>query len=322
MASENPPDERPEIEGGQPKWVVAGELQGVEAPCARCERQIGICVPHSLVTHGIGRGKRFTQLDATIEVWSGYGDPSLCLSCRLAAAPTEDAEWLRDEYRQLLTAAAESGVPDGAPVWPIYFSADDTGPHKGWHGFRGRLLAIQVVGLPPRLADWPNLNSWRFARHDGGPPIGLVVFQTAIWHERLAASLIFRSNPLQGQQTLEVRNWQRVTRQADLRQLMRGIEIYKVYETMGGRPPGGPFKDSAEFAASLKATIDGLQEQRKKVTLEAVAEYFPTVDTRGICDSRQLSRWLSTYLQCSWTVVRGWTDADWGRVVEREQPPG
>jgi hypothetical protein len=167
--------------------------------------------------------------------------------------------WLRDEYQPLLEASASAGIPDGAPIWPIYFAADDDDAHKAWHGFRGRFLALQVSGLPENLSDWPNLNSLRVVVGDGEWSLGMLIYETVIWHERIAASLIFTSHPLRDETSLEVRNWQRVKRTSDLSNLMRGVELYTELRSSGGRPLGGTTWTKEEFLEELpraKAAVE------------------------------------------------------------------
>ncbi len=255
---ESTPDEPHAVmEAGQ--WVPMGELRGVDAPCARCGHQITIAVPHSLRTTAVSPRTRSRELHGRLESWPDYGDPSFCLHCRLETASAERRAWLLDEYRPLLEAAASAGIPDGAPIWPIYFAADDDEAHKAWRGFRGRFLAIQVSGLPANLSDWPNLNSVRFVVGGGEASFGMLIYQTAIWHEQIAASLIFISHPLGDGTSLEVRNWQRVKRTSDLSRLMRGVELYTELRASGGRPPGGTTWTKEEFLDELpraKATVE------------------------------------------------------------------
>jgi len=261
MTSEEPTTDEPQAAAEAGRWVPVGELElrGVDTPCANCGRQITIAVPHWLRRTGASPGPRPRELHSTLEPWPDYGDPSFCLHCRLETASAKRRAWLLDEYRPLLEAAASAGIPDGAPIWPIYFAADDDEAHKAWCGFRGRFLAIQVSGLPANLRDWPTLNSFRFVVDGGEASFGMLIYETAIWHEQIAASLIFISNPLRGETSLEVGNWKRVKRTSDLSRLMRGVELYSELRASGGRPPGGTTWTKEEFLAELpraKAAVE------------------------------------------------------------------
>jgi hypothetical protein len=273
MTSEVPTTDEPHEGTDTGRWVPMGSVRGVDAPCANCGHQIRISVPHSMRSTRASARTRPRSLHFRLEPRPDYGDPSFCLDCRLEAATADRRAWLRDEYQPLLEAAASAGIPDGAPIWPIYFAADDDDAHKAWRGFRGRFLALQVSGLPENLRDWPNLNSIRFVVGAGEASYGMLIYETAIWHERIAASLIIISHPLHGKTSLEVRNWQQVKRTSDLSRLMRGVELYTEFRASGGRPPGGTTLTKEEFLDELpraKATVEK-RTGRKPIDSELAA---------------------------------------------------
>ncbi len=200
------------------------EISGVEVPCVKCGRRIAITVPRWLVTSATPQGKPPKTLPGRMELQPGFGDPGYCLPCRLKALP-ESATDVASEYQAILKAAAAAGIPDGAIIWPIRFAAGDTAP-KRWRGFAGRLLAIQVSGLPPRLRDAAPLNSFLFELRDGRPAIEIIVYETVLGREDIPASLIFHSPPGTWPAKLEIRHWHRADHLKDLEGLMRGVEFY------------------------------------------------------------------------------------------------
>src|SRR5215213_9552057 len=161
--------------------VKAIEILGIEAPCLKCGRMIAVTAPRQLVSTGAPQGKQPKTLPARLELRPGFGDPGLCLGCRLAALPDAGAD-VAGEYQAILNTAAAAGIPDGAIIWPISCAADDLVP-KRWHGWGARMLAIQVSGLPPRLKDAPNLNSFRFDMNDRRESVDSIVYETVIGRE-------------------------------------------------------------------------------------------------------------------------------------------
>jgi len=102
----------------------------------------------------------------------------------------------------------------------------------------------------------------------------MLIYETAIWHERIAASLIFISNPLRGETSLEVRNWQQVKRTSDLSRLMRGVELFTALQSSGGRPPGGTTWTKEEFLDELPRAKAAVEKRtgRKPTDSELAAE--------------------------------------------------
>jgi hypothetical protein len=187
------------------------EISGVEAPCLQCGRPIVVTVPRWLVSTGAPQGKRPKTLPGRLKLWPEFGDPGLCLGCRLAALPTSTAD-VKGEYQAVLDDAADAGIPDGAVIWPITFAAGEEAPMQ-WRGWRGRMLGIQVTGLPARFGDAPGLNAWRFALDDGRLPIEIIVYETVLARSDIpTASLRFHSPPGVWPARLELRGWNRVGR--------------------------------------------------------------------------------------------------------------
>jgi hypothetical protein len=226
-----------------------------------------------LVTTTALRDNHPKALSVKLTPWPKYGDPSICLSCRILAAPADERKWLCDEYLPLAEAARDAGVPTGIPIWPLYGSADDINGPQAWRGFRLRTLAVQVHGLPGDLDEVGNTPMFRLADREGGQSWGFVVYETAVYHEHINASLIFRSDPERGETRLEVRNWQRVERLSDLQRLMRGAEIFKAL-TRGGRPLGGTTWTKEEFLFELPRARQKLRTRngRKPTGSEIAAE--------------------------------------------------
>ncbi len=300
-----------------PPAVTPVRLTAPQHPCAHCGAPITMTVPRALQTFGVEPGGSPERLRAEFTMFEGWGDPTLCLACRPDSVPPEDAPALKERYRRLQAQAAAAGMPDAPMRWPLFFSADDAGPNVHWHGFRGRILAAQVAGVPSA----PDLHVLRVHPTDGGPPLEFLVYETAVWHERIPAALVFPSRPDRGSdQPFHVRGWQHVAHRRDLERLMRGVEVYQAFKSLGGRPAGGPFLNAAEFAMVLKAAIDGLRAQGRPVTQEAVAAHFSDTPPLPRIDARQLRRWISAYFHCPWTTIRGWTEADWDQLIHSGSP--
>jgi hypothetical protein len=164
--------------------------------------------------------------------WPKYGDPSLCVSCRIRATPVDEQEWLSNEYLDLAASASDAGIPAGFPMWPLDTSVDDiNGPEK-WHGFRMRIFAAQVTGLPESTREASGVTAFRLD-YGGERELEFLVYQIAIYHHHIAASLIFRCEPERDEVQLEVRNWQQVERLSDLQRLMRGVEVFTTFVGSG-----------------------------------------------------------------------------------------
>jgi hypothetical protein len=254
----------------QPEGTAAPnlrEIQFVDASCRRCGQPISVVPPHGLTVLAPPESRKATSLRGRFYLLPGYGDPSLCLLCRLAALPPQEAAPLDDEYRCIADSAADAGIPDGAPIWPLHFTADDDNAPPAWRGFRGRHLAIQVARLPPNLKDWAELNSIRFIRADSELSIDMLIYETLIWHERIAASLVFQSNPAHGSTALEVRNWQVVKRASDLPHLMKGAELYLALR-QDGRPRGGTNWTEADFRDELPRARAKLKRRHGRMPLD------------------------------------------------------
>jgi hypothetical protein len=210
-------------------------LTGVAPSCARCGQPVTIGVPADLMLRASDpASKRFTF---RLNYRSRYGDPAMCVGGRLAAVPTDERLRLQAEYEELLVEAASEGMPAGM-LWPLFARFDDDGPDMAWRGWRVRMLALQVLGLPPRLDGHPGLDAIWTERRDGAP-LQLLIYQTALWNEALpSAGLVFHSGPHRSLPELEIRNRHRAERLSELEELMHGVTIYRAFRANLGRRCG------------------------------------------------------------------------------------
>jgi hypothetical protein len=285
------------------------ELLGVEAPCLKCGCRIAVTVPRRLVSTGGAPGKRAKTLPGRLELRPGFGDPGLCLDCRLAVLPSADIDVVAAQYESFQKGAAAAGIPGGAIIWVITFAADGLAS-KRWQSWVGHLLAIQVSGLPPRLKDAPGLNSYRFEMNDGREPVEIIVYETVVGREDLLpTALVFRSPPGVWPALLEVRDWSQVDRPSRLQELMQGVELYHALSDGRGRPRGGPYETAADFASALYPIVTKYRSAGIRPTQERVAEHIGvTVKT--------LRTWIGNYLHSEWGDVLAWSELDWRRMMQ------
>ncbi len=283
------------------------EISGYEASCLKCGRRIAVTVPRLLVSTDTPQGKPPKTLPSRLVLQAGFGDPGFCISCRLKALPDAGAR-VAGEYQAILNTAAAAGIPDGAIIWPIKFASDESAP-KRWHGWGGRMLAIQVSELPLRLKDAPGLNSYRFEMNDGREPVEIIVYETVLGREDLLPTvLVFHSPPGVWPALLEIRDWANVDRASRLQELMQGVEFYHAITDGRGRPRGGPFETPAEFVQALHSIVTRLRCAGTRPTQERVAEHL------GV-SVKTLRTWIGDYLHCEWVDVLAWTELDWHRMM-------
>ncbi len=286
------------------------EISGVEASCAKCGHRIAVEVPLKHVATGAPQGKPPKTLAVRLVPLRGFGDPSLCLNCRLEALPDRGADVV-DQYASIQNAAAAAGIPSGATILLISFDADDSAP-KRWHGWTAHMLAIRVSGLPTRLKDAQSLNSLRFRRNDGGEAVEIIVYETVVGRgDLLPTALVFHSPPGTWPALLEIRGWAEVDRPSWLQELMQGVELYHVLTDGRGRPRGGPYETPAEFAEELHSAITQLRSAGIKPTQEQVVEQHLGVTVTT------LRSWIRQYLRCEWGDALAWSEAEWHRAMRR-----
>jgi hypothetical protein len=144
----------------------------------------------------------------------------------MKAADPDRQESLRGEYQSLLQEAANAGI-EQVTIWPIYSGADS--------GFRWRFLMMQVVDVPENFVDWPGLDPHWFKVSDG-MVYTFVNYETRLWCIDIDGALRWRSHPASPGMTLEVINWQYLSRQ-DRYRLMDGVDLYTALRPRGGRNP-------------------------------------------------------------------------------------
>jgi hypothetical protein len=222
-------------------------LEARNAPCARCGGEVVVTVPWAWRTSVTPEGR--IQL-REFKAFARFGDPAWCRQCRLRLASTEETEWIVEGYREVLASATAASIPNGAAIWPIYFSADDSSCPERWRGFRGRFLAIVVSEIPRDIGEWPGLRTLGF-------PFGVfVIYQTRLWREGKPGEIVFMSNPARGEEILEVREWQQ-TRTTDLQSLMVGTELYRAVLRLGRRSGTGNYAPGEEaiFLANVERIL-------------------------------------------------------------------
>src|SRR5215213_5740769 len=99
----------PPLDGPRPeensKQLVATDaitLDPVPGWCTQCGRQIEILPPQSFRLVSVPESKWAHELDGSLEPWPGYGDPSVCLRCRVESTSADRRDSLSSEYRPLL----------------------------------------------------------------------------------------------------------------------------------------------------------------------------------------------------------------------------
>jgi hypothetical protein len=225
----DPKDNEPQAGTDAPRWAITGvlTLDKVLAWCRQCGRHIEIMPPQSLQFASSPEDKWSHELhDGALVPLPGYGDPAMCIDCRMKAADPDRQESLLVEYRSLLHEAAKAGM-EHVTIWPIYSGTDS--------GFQWRWLMTQVVSAPENLSDWPGLDVFWFTTSDGTRHTFLN-YEARLWCSDIDGALRWRSHPASPGQTLEVINWQHLSRQ-DRYRLMDGVDLYTALRPRGGRNP-------------------------------------------------------------------------------------
>jgi hypothetical protein len=217
----------------------------ITAPCVRCGSQVSILPPREWRPDGQLAPSR-----------PEYGATSLCLRHRLDELPAEHRPWLRAGYQSLLGEAADVGIPDGYPIWPITFTAGNSAKTHQWRGWRGHALACLVHGLPATLPERPPVgvvDIWRVAEC-GEQRLDLAVCQVRLWQEGIPGMWVWRPDRGRREVTLELRGWRRIERADDRKRLLAGLSLYTRIQSRG-RKMDDREERCREFRSRLPAAI-------------------------------------------------------------------
>ena len=109
----DPKDNEPQVGTDAPQWAITSVLTLDEVPawCRQCGRHIEIMPPQSLQFASSPEDKWSHELhDGALVPLPGYGDPAMCVGCRMKAADPIGRN-------RCLVSTGRSSKKPRTPVW-------------------------------------------------------------------------------------------------------------------------------------------------------------------------------------------------------------